>query len=133
MPPSDPERLVAAVLLSRWLLIAATALVLGLLITASVSWCDNRFKLEATTRRVTLTAARRAEHDIGIRLPADAELRLTGYNIADPPYALRGLFEGGRLAVLRGETIVLNSIVIDQGGELTVATPSSGRLELEFS
>ncbi len=92
MAPGDPERLVAALLRSRWLLIVATALVAGLLITASVGWRDNRFILEATTRRITLTAARRAEHDIGISLPPDAELRVTGYEVADPPYVLRELF-----------------------------------------
>ena len=89
MAPSDPERLVAALLRSRWLMLFATALVAGLLITASVGWRDNRFMMEATTRRLTGTAARRAEHDIGIRLPPAAELRVTGYEVADPPNALR--------------------------------------------
>jgi hypothetical protein len=132
MAPSDPERLVAALLRSRWLMLFATALVAGLLITASVGWRDNRFMMEATTRRITVTAARRAEHDVGIRLPPDAELRVTGYEVADPPNALRELFGTGRPVVLRGEGIVLTSIVLDRGGELTVATPNAERLELEF-
>jgi hypothetical protein len=133
MAIGDPEGLAVALLRSWWLLLIATVLVAGLLLAASIPWTDNRFTVEATTRRITLNAARRAEHDIGLKLPPDADLQLVGYEIAEPPYALRELVQRGRPVTLRGDSIVLTSIVLDLGGELTVATPGAGRLELELS
>ncbi len=133
MPLSDPERLAVALLRSRWVLLVGTILVLGLLLTASIPWPDNRFTIEATTRQITLSAAGRAEHNIGITLPPGTKLELTGYEVAQPPDALRDLLYDGRPVTLQGVGIVLTSILLDQGGKLIVTVPSAGRLELELA
>jgi hypothetical protein len=127
---SDPESLVAAFLRSSWLLLVATLIVIALLVAASLPWWDNRFTIQATTGRIELVAAERAEQSLGLGLRG-AELRLSDYDAVDPPVELKASLRDRATLWLIGDDLILDSLTLDQDSEIVFDTTDENGIEVE--
>jgi hypothetical protein len=129
----DPEGTAARLLRSRWLLPAAGIVTLGLLLLASISWCNNRFALQVVSRLAEITASAEAKHSIGVAMPSGMEIRLYGTGLAERPPELAGITKSPNGIRLTADKVVLDYIEVQGGTVLTFTTTQDGSPDLRLT
>jgi hypothetical protein len=129
----DPESVAAKFLRSRWFIGGTMILIACLMVCASFSWWSNRFSLEVVSRTIDITASERADHSLGILLPTDAEVRVSGYDSSEFPPELLGFSKQKPIIRLSASKVVLDSILLDSGASLMATVTANGSPDLRLA
>ncbi|WP_413989787.1 hypothetical protein ACMDCR_28180 [Labrys okinawensis] len=133
MAPWVPESMAARFLRSNWFISSAVLVIVGLLVCASVSWSTNRFSLEVVSHTIDITVSERADHSLGLLLPPNVEVRVSGYDASGLPPELLGMNKPVGILRLSANKEVIDSILLDSNATLTVTITADGNPDLRLS
>jgi hypothetical protein len=124
------EAFTAHFLRSGWFFGLLSVVVFGLLLLASVSWPLNRFVLTVYTRVAEIYASSTGNHEIGIALPDNSEIRVFGARPDGLPPELRVLSPDTDSIRLVATKTTLQRISLADGDGLVIALGSDGSVDL---